>query len=176
MERFFADAPAESLQRLLPDSYWVLPGRFAAGEYPGHWREDEARCKLAGLLAAGVRVFFDLTEEGEYGLVPYAPLLPPEAAHRRFPVPDMDVPSLEAMRQLLDSLDAALAAGRCVYLHCWGGIGRTGTAVGCWLVRQGLSPEEALARIAAWRRGTPDGHRPSPETPDQQAFVRSWRG
>lgn len=33
----------------------------------------------------------------------------------------------------------ALAAGQTVYVHCYGGIGRTGTVVGCWLVRHGLS-------------------------------------
>ena len=27
--------------------------------------------------------------------------------------------------------------GRKVYVHCWGGVGRTGTVVGCYLVRQG---------------------------------------
>ena len=31
------------------------------------------------------------------------------------------------MQEILDAVDRALAAGRNVYLHCWGGIGRTGT-------------------------------------------------
>ena len=40
-----------------------------------------------------------------------------------------------------------LAGGRTVYLHCRGGIGRTGTVLGCYLVRQGQTAEEALASI-----------------------------
>ena len=36
-----------------------------------------------------------------------------------------------------------------VYVHCWGGIGRTGTVVGCWLVRHGMTGDEALAEFAS---------------------------
>ena len=32
-------------------------------------------------------------------------------------------------------------------MHCWGGVGRTGTTVGCWLVRHGRSGTEALAEL-----------------------------
>ena len=36
------------------------------------------------------------------------------------------------MVAILDSLDTAIADEHTIYLHCWGGIGRTGTVVGCW--------------------------------------------
>lgn len=169
-----ADAEGDQRQRLTGDSYWVIPGRCAAGEYPGDRWDDEARKKLAGFAAAGIEVFVDLTEEGEYGLNPYAPFLPASVRHRRFPIPDMDVPTPGHMTALLDAIDATLAEGRGVYVHCYGGVGRTGTVVGCWLVRHGLTAEAALERIAAWRRGIPDGGRPSPETAEQREFVRRW--
>ncbi len=64
-----------------------------------------------------------------------------------------------------------------MYVHCWGGIGRTGTVVGSWLVRHGvMAPEQALDLLTELRasdRGA--GHRRSPETPEQRAFVRRWR-
>lgn len=170
-----ADAAGDQQQRPLPDSYWVIPGRFAAGEYPGDRHEGEARRKLGKFLAGGVNEFVDLTEEGEYGLVPYAPFLPAAARHRRFPIPDMEVPTPEHMSAILDVIDAALAKGGGVYVHCFGGVGRTGTVVGCWLVRWGLPAEQALARLAAWRQGTPDGDRRSPETLEQRRFVRAWQ-
>jgi hypothetical protein len=160
----------------IDDSYWLSPGRLLAGEYPGAARDDEARRKLRRLAWSGVDVFLDLTEPGEYGLRPYAPLLPAGAVHRRMPIADQDVPDPDGMRAILDALGAALADGRVVYLHCFGGIGRTGTVAGCWLVEQGLSGGRALEHIAALRAGTPDGGRRSPETDEQLALVLGWAG
>ena len=60
-------------------------------------------------------------------------------------------------------------------LHCFGGIGRTGTVVGCYLVRHGAEPEAALAEIARRRQGTPDGYRHAPETDEQRRLVLTWR-
>ncbi len=58
----------------IPDSYWLVPGKLLAGEYPGAQAEAEARMKLRAFLDAGVTCFLDLTEEDE-GLRPYSPLL-----------------------------------------------------------------------------------------------------
>ncbi|MSR27507.1 MAG: hypothetical protein EXS06_10930, partial [Planctomycetaceae bacterium] len=38
--------------------------------------------------------------------------------------------SPEGYDAILADIDAELAAGRPVYVHCWGGVGRTGTVVG----------------------------------------------
>ena len=61
------------------------------------------------------------------------------------------------------------------YERCWGGIGRTGTVVGCWLVTHAATQgDEAIKRIAELRMGTPDGARRSPETSEQCRLVREW--
>jgi Polymorphic toxin system, DSP-PTPase phosphatase len=165
----------------IPDSYWVLPGRFLAGEYPCSANEDEARLKLRWLLEQGIDCWLDLTEEGESGLIPYAPLLAEEAAdigrgvsHTRLSIPDMGTPTPEQMHRILDQLDEALLLGWKIYLHCYGGIGRTGTVVGCFLVRHGMSGPQAIAQIAHWRSATPDGWKPSPETRPQTDLVLRW--
>jgi protein-tyrosine phosphatase len=166
----------------IADSYWVRPGLLLAGEYPGAHDAAEARKKLGVLLDAGVRQFIDLTETGEYSLHPYWPLVQQLAAeraiavaHRRLAIPDMGTPEPAHMLTILDAIDEAVAAQRPVYVHCFGGIGRTGTVVGCYLVRRGAGAEAALAEIEQRRRGTPDGYRESPETAEQRRFVRSWR-
>ncbi len=161
----------------IPNSYWVLPGRFLAGGYPGDVDDDEAREKVHRLLAVGVDFFLDLTEAEE--LNPYEPFLREAAAgrpvvYRRMPIHDFSIPTVEEMAAILDAIDAALAAGRSLYLHCWGGSGRTGTVVGCYLVRRGMPGEEALCEIARLRRGVASV-RCSPETPEQREMVRGWQ-
>jgi len=158
--------------RPVPRSYWVRPGALLAGEYPAHDDPGWTRLRLERFRAAGVTAFLDLTEEGE--LPPYDELPSGWATHRRFPIRDFSCPSDVEMRELLDVLDMALER-ETVYLHCWGGTGRTGTVVGCWLVRQGMDGEEALATIAALRRETAYGERRSPESDEQWAMVRGWR-
>ena len=175
--------------RPFPNCYWVEPGRLLAGEYPGALAETTAQTKLRALLAAGLTRFVDLTEPAEQGalaaLQPYAPLLQAEAAawglavtHTRLSIPDMGVPAEPAvMTAILDALDQALAEAAPVYVHCWGGIGRTGTVVGCYLVRRGFSGAEALAQLADWWRTVPKSawHPRSPQTDEQRAYVLAWR-
>jgi len=167
--------------RPIPDSYWVEPGRVLAGEYPGARSDEQAREKLRQILSAGVTFFVDLTEEGEYNLRPYAPFLREESVtldrsvvYRRLSIPDCGTVTAEEMRRILDTIDAATEEGHVVYVHCWGGIGRTGMVVGCYMVRHGMSGREALGEIARRRQGTPDGHRRSPENEEQERMVLAW--
>lgn len=164
-----------------PDAYWVLPGRLLAGEYPSHKEEATAIETLHRFRETGITLFFDLTEAGEHNLRPYAPLLGQvfdplglSVKHRRFPIPDMGTPDASQMHAIQESLAHYLAQGETVYVHCFGGIGRTGTVIGCFLVDRGKQGDEALAQIAAWRQGTPDGWKQSPETEAQRQMVRCW--
>ena len=157
---------------LLLDTYWVRPGRLLAGEYPGARESADAAAKVRGLIAAGVTAFVDLTEDGE--LLPYAHLLPPMVEHRRMPIRDVNVPTVPEMVRILDRLDEQLAAGHVVYVHCWGGVGRTGTVIGCFLARHGLSGVEALEEVRRLRRPSRKAWRDAPETREQRAMVRDW--
>ena len=47
------------------NTYWVVPHKFLAGEYPGDKDPVKARKKIKQFLAAGIRHFIDLTELGE---------------------------------------------------------------------------------------------------------------
>jgi len=169
------------MNRPILDSYWVSPGFLLAGAYPCSFRESEALAKVDALLDAGIRSFVDLTET-EDGLVPYEALAKTLAAardveitYRRMAIRDRGIPSLEHMRSVLEQIDSEIAAGRPVYVHCWGGIGRTGTVVGCWMrTHDGCSSEEAIEKIAELRRGTPDGRSASPETSEQREFIDAW--
>lgn len=166
-----------------PNTYWVIPGRFLAGEYPGAYRPAVASQRLSDYLTAGITFFLDLTQPHD-GLEPYAQLLAAEGAqlgrqthYVRMPIYDMSVPTPAQMVAILDAIDNALNAGQNVYVHCWGGIGRTGTVVGCHLVRHGFTGDAALDRIAFWWQSVEKANRcpRSPETNEQVNFVRDWR-
>ncbi|MBN1140046.1 MAG: dual specificity protein phosphatase family protein [Anaerolineae bacterium] len=156
----------------LPETYWVIPGRFLAGPYPAAGGRERARQRLQSLLDAGIRVFFDLTEEGE--LEPYASWLEDAARHLRVPIPDFGLPTVAQMAQTLDAIDRAIGAGQAVYVHCRAGLGRTGTVVGCFLVRHGLDGEQALQAIQALRANIPYASSSSPETAAQRGLVLRW--
>ena len=159
---------------LIPYAYWVEPGRLLAGAYPGAGTDEEVVPRLGALAEAGITSFVDLTEEDE-GLPPYRGRLAHSVRYARMPIRDFGCPSAEEMRATLDLVDAELERGEVVYLHCRGGLGRTGTVVGCWLARHGRSGEEALARIAELRAQTPNARASSPETEAQRELVLGWR-
>lgn len=169
-------------QPALPGAYWVLPGQLLAGPYPCAADLPAAEQRVANLLACGVTYVVDLTEPGEYNLRPYWPILrqKAEAAGTRVerwnsPIPDMSTPSVVQMREILKRIDAALVSGHRVYVHCFGGVGRTGTVIGCHLVERGMQGNEALVEIERLRLGLPNANCASPETDAQRRMVRTWK-
>lgn len=145
----------------------VEPGRLIAGRHPCAWGPENAWLEVGELAKAGVTLFLDLTHEGE--LEPYASHVEPPARYLNLPIRDFSVPTREGLVAILDEIDAELAAGGIVYVHCWAGCGRTGVVVGCWLVRHGVEAGEALRRIAELRGLG------CPQTLEQRMFVLQWR-
>ena len=168
-------------------SYWVEPARLLAGRSPGDTLPRVVQGNLTALLDCGIRHFINLMDEPGYDHrgVPfpsYSDSLKPlavdsgvEVTYVHMPIVNMDVPSRQMMRVILDDIDRALAAENPVYVHCWGGIGRTGTVVGCYLSRHGLAQgDEAISMIQELRRHISNWQVPSPENEIQRAMIRSW--
>ena len=168
-------------------SWWIDRKGVIGGRYPGTKDPAESARDLARLLAVGVRVVINLQESHERNDVGetfpnYEPALKQLAAERRvtvevmrFPIGDDDVPTPSRMREILAAIEQALRAGHRVYVHCWGGHGRTGTVAGCWLKRCGAACEDAFEAIKAARRH--DAHlarQVSPQTTEQRDFVRNF--
>lgn len=166
----------------IPGSYWLVDDVLLAGEYPGASQDHRAREKLVKILDAGIRSFIDLTEASE-PLTAYDGMLGSLGAergiavkHLRYSIRDAGVPrEREQMTRILATIREEIAAGRPVYVHCWGGIGRTGTVAGCWLAEEGLAGPDAIARIAGLRGTTADGWNRSPETEEQRRYICEWR-
>jgi len=63
------------------------------------------------------------------------------------PIPDACAPDMEAMESALQWLEEAIAAGKKVLVHCRFGVGRTGTFITAYLLRQGLDMKAAAKRL-----------------------------
>jgi protein-tyrosine phosphatase len=186
---------AAEANRPLPhgNCYAVVPGRLIAGEYPARFPAAGSGVRfgatrrvspqLEAIISYGVTDFVDLTTD-EDGLEPYteavkriADKLGKKISHNRYPIYDGTAPARDDQtRAILDFIGKRIEEGGCVYLHCWGGIGRTGTIVGCFLVRHGVDPDEALGKVEGFGRSMAkyDPYWTSPENELQKNYVRNW--
>jgi len=84
--------------------------------------------------------------------------------------------SKEGAVSILDAIDSHISQGRTVYVHCWGGVGRTGLIVGCWLTRNGGDGKSALLRLRElWQECPKSVSRISPETREQERYILDWK-
>ena len=163
------------MDRPLPNTYWVIPGRLLAGEYPGDPDPSQSQERLARLRQAGIDSFVDLTEEWE--LPPYHPLLAKHVQYLRSPIVDTRVPNNVAQtRELLAAIRDGLAHGRRVYVHCRAGIGRTGLVIGCFLAEEESDGKAALKTLnRLWRQSERSAAWPKvPQTAEQATYIRGW--
>ena len=136
---------------------WLLPDSLAACVFP------DAERGLPYLSRLGVSLVINLHDRAHD---------PAILAHQgitevHLPVPDFTPPTPAQLDAGVTAIGDALATGGRVAVHCHGGLGRTGTLLACYLVQQGMTPAEAIARIRAVRPG-------SVETREQEAAVHAY--
>jgi atypical dual specificity phosphatase len=136
---------------------WLEDERVGVGKYP------RSRAALADFAARDVALLINLHQR------PHPPAVLDAHGLRELhlPVPDFHCPTPEQLDSGIAAIERTLDQGHRVMIHCGGGLGRSGTLLACYLVRRGLSPEQALARIRAARPG-------SVETAEQEAAVFAY--
>lgn len=168
-------------------SYWVLPNKLLAGEIPSSKKESRKIEKINNLLDCNIDVIINLMEVVEKNfsdevLEDYSISLFKEANKKnkkievfRYAIKDLTIPTENFMVEILNKIDEQLSLGKRVYVHCWGGVGRTGTVIGSYLIRHGFAePETVIDIINYLKRTTNIAHRSSPETEEQHQFILKW--
>ena len=166
------------------NAYWVVPGKLLAGPFPGSLDPAEAENRLRALADCGVRAVANLMKADEVNFVgePFKPyhddlrqFAGEEVEWAQFPVIDMEIPTDAEMITTLNAIDAWMDRGLTVYVHCWGGLGRTGTVVGCWLARHGIASGKKTFQHIRALRSAADALYDSPQTPNQINMVHKWK-
>lgn len=160
-------------------SYWVIPGKFLAGHIPTDSNLEVSEKKISNLLSCGIKTIINLQEEDETNFkgnpfLKYEEFLPKNISFFRKSIQDLNIPSKNLIREIIDIIDDSIKQNKPVYVHCWGGIGRTGTVVGCYLIEKEMAnSNNVLEIIESLRINDPEKHRPSPETNAQIDFVKN---
>lgn len=164
----------------LPRRVLRLPGRLGLTQAPGTWDGEllpnvqRGNAQVAADLLAlasihGVQALLTLQEEDELnecglgGILGGALTLGLESLW--LPIPDGRAPRLPGeVEETIERVVELLVAGKTVAIHCLGGLGRSGTIAAAVLVRLGVRPGTAIARVRAARPG-------AIQTSEQERFV-----
>ncbi|HEV8360881.1 MAG TPA: dual specificity protein phosphatase family protein [Candidatus Thermoplasmatota archaeon] len=123
--------------------YWPVAPRLAGGAGIGYGHGLEPDEHVALLEEQGVGAILSLTAE---------PQIPANGWVRKLhPLPGMMPPRDVAEMELLVAwVEQQRASGRCVFVHCLAGKGRTGTILAGWLMKhRGLGATAAINHLRA---------------------------
>ncbi len=141
---------------------WIEDGRLAATPMPGITASFDHDLDL--LKQAGITVLITLTEQN----FPQAILAQHGLRNLHFPIADRKAPSTAETDVLVNQMHDLLNHGEVLAVHCLAGLGRTGTILAAYMVKEkGVSAQVALNQIRHFNRQFV-------QTDDQEDFLMEY--
>ncbi len=144
---------------LIDEFSWVVEDKLGGMPYPGlFYPADDMRL----LSDMGITLLVTLTMEK-----------PPEMFKGtgirtvHFPVRDFHAPTVKQLYEFSLTVEEEMQKGGKIAVHCYAGMGRTGTFLSSWFVYKGSDPDDAIGHVRSLRPG-------SIETDEQEESVRDF--
>ncbi|MFX1563295.1 MAG: dual specificity protein phosphatase family protein [Promethearchaeota archaeon] len=116
---------------------WIIPGVLAGADQPNSL-QDIQRLANAGVLVL-VTVMLERLDEDAIRAA--------GLEYHHIPVRDFGTPTVDQLNEFVKLVEKNRVQGRPVAVHCFMGLGRTGTFLAAYLISQGLTAEEAILEV-----------------------------
>jgi len=149
---------------MLPNFHWIIGGVLAGMAQPGS-SFSEPLDDLRELKQNGFSVIVSLTEKA----FPLEALLASGLAPFHIPIDDFKAPTIEQAERFCSLVRRMEEQRRPVVVHCYAGLGRTGTMAAVYLMmRSRLSVKEALDELHEIEPGYIQSR-------EQEEFLYRWQ-
>lgn len=136
--------PVPSAYRGPNGFHWIVPGKLAGCGEPGLIQSIDYDLDL--LRQCGITYLVTLTERD----LDQDALARNGLKNLHLPIYDREAPTMAQAYMLVYRMQTLLDQGAVLTVHCKAGIGRTGTMLAAWLIREGgLTAVDAIARLRA---------------------------
>jgi len=126
--------------------FWIIPRKLAGASIP--WGIND----LKYWWNQGIRAVVILLEEYEMDLtIDDYKEIGFEVLWK--PIRDMTAPSIDTLLSIIKWIDKKINENKPVLVHCFGGLGRTGTILAAYLVYKNMDPMKAIEYVRSIRPG-----------------------
>jgi atypical dual specificity phosphatase len=136
---------------------WLIPGKLAKAPMPGD--ED-----LMSWKAEGITAVVNLLETSFEDIVRDEKNAGFKVLHS--PVDDFGAPELAQLKDVVNWINKEVSAGGKVLVHCFAGIGRTGTVLIACMLNKGMGMSAAIEKVLSLGS--------SPQSDEQMAVLNNY--